>query len=125
VFRYLDEPIAREARQAQPTRIVIAWRYEGHEGMPPTEELDRMGRLEALLEPAVETPGIASLVLVSTGSGVRAWTYYARSEASFLSALNRALAAEPRYPVEIDVGDEPDPDWRAYQNFKRKLRVTP
>jgi Family of unknown function (DUF695) len=120
VFRYLDEPTHQQNRETQPIRIVVVWRYLGTRGMPGTPERERMEKLEDLLEPAVEKSEVATLVLVSTGNGSREWTYYAKSEEQFFSALNRATAHESKFPVSIHVGR--DPSWSTYENFKKQVR---
>jgi hypothetical protein len=79
-----------------------------------------MDRMEDLLGPVVEKPGFAMLALVSTGEGLREWTYYVRSEQQFLKALNQALAGAPRFPLEIHAA--PDPQWSTYERFRRGVR---
>ncbi|MBL0731204.1 DUF695 domain-containing protein [Piscinibacter sp. HJYY11] len=120
VFRYLDEPPPKQNRETFPVRVVVVWRYQGNKGMPVTPERERMERFEDLLEPTVEKSGLAALVLVSTGNGSREWTYYTKSEEQFFTALNRALAGEKKFPVEIHVGA--DPTWSTYERFRKQVR---
>jgi hypothetical protein len=83
-------------------------------------ERERMDKLEDLLHPALEKSGVATLVLVSTGEGLREWTYYTGSTERFMSSMNQTLRSEPPFPLEIHVGS--DPEWRVYEDFKRQVR---
>jgi hypothetical protein len=66
--------------------------------MPSFEERQQMDELEDLLKPKVETGGLSTLVLVSTGENLREWIYYTRSEGEFMQ-LNVALRGRPRHPI--------------------------
>jgi len=78
-----------------------------------------MESLEDALQPAIEQIDLASLVLVSTGEGLREWTYYAKSEQQFFKALNKALGKQKRFPIQIEVGR--DPNWLTYEDFRRSV----
>jgi hypothetical protein len=75
-----------------------------------------MDRMEDLLEPHVEKDGLATLVLVSTGEGLREWVYYTRSREAFMARMNAAFKDLPRFPIEIDLWA--DPKWERYESFK-------
>ncbi len=79
-----------------------------------------MDRMEDLLAPLVEKSGASVLVLVSTGENLREWTFYARSEDDFFTALNKALAGQPRFPIEIHAA--PDAAWYTYEQFRKGVR---
>lgn len=102
-----------------PDRVVISWRYTSANGQPSDAEFKSMTALEDLLESALEQPALAQLVMVSTGDDLREWVYYTRSQDEFMAAMNRALAGQPRFPVEIGLWK--DPRWEAYDEFRRKL----
>jgi hypothetical protein len=115
IFRYAQKLRPSVDRSLQPHRVIIVWRYDSESGQPAVGERQRMDEMEDLLGPVVESGGLATLVLVSTGDGLREWTYYARSEESFMSGLNDALAGRPPYPIEIHIAD--DPGWDTYGRF--------
>ncbi|MBW8371525.1 MAG: DUF695 domain-containing protein [Thiobacillus sp.] len=120
VFRYISEFSPGHKRESQPIRVVFVWRYQGTNGMPAKPERERMERLEDLLEPALEKSEVATLVLVSTGEGLREWTYYAKSEELFFAKLNQALKLEPKFPIEVHAGA--DPSWSTFENFRKQVR---
>jgi len=80
-----------------------------------------MDQLEDLLFPHVEEDSFATLAMVSTGDGLREWTYYAESSDGFMDRLNLALAGLPPFPVEIHEGM--DPGWEYYTNFLEGLEA--
>jgi len=72
--------------------------------------------LEDALESVLKQDGFATLALVSTGEGLREWTYYARYENEFMSRFNYAFAGMPAFPIEIHPAY--DPGWEVYEQFK-------
>lgn len=74
-----------------------------------------MDQLEDALAPELEDDGFATLAIVSTGDGLREWTYYAASADEFMDRLNVALSEASPFPIEIH--DALDPDWRYYTDF--------
>lgn len=120
IFRYIKEFQPTFQRSTYPDRIIITWRYQSDSGLPSTSERTRMERLEDLLEPVTEKTGLATLVLVSTGENLREWIYYAQSEQRFFQALNTALAAESKFPIEIHAGR--DASWKSYEEFRKGVR---
>lgn len=106
--------------ESLPDRIILAWRYESENGQPITEEHQQMDHLEDLLEPITDSGNFATLALVSTGEGLREWTYYAKSEEEFVERLNLALFGEMSFPIEIHVAH--DRTWSMYREFKSGLR---
>jgi len=123
LFRYIHEFEPGFERAAYPHRIVITWDYEAQNGMPDHAELESMYRLEDLLKPVAEDSGLAVLTMVSTGEGLREWTYYARSEEAFFKALNAVLASEARFPIEIHAAE--DLPWKTYQDFRSGVYEKP
>lgn len=116
VFRYMSEFGPDFQRSSLPVRIILAWKYQSENGMPVVAERQRMDSMEDLLGPQVDKGGLAMLALVSTGENLREWTYYAKSEAEFMAGLNKALAGEPTFP--IDVHPAIDPTWAMYEKFR-------
>ena len=122
VYRYISALPATVSRQAFPVRIILVWRYDSASGMPQTAERERMDQMEDLLAPAVESSGLARLLMVSTGENLREWTYYTRDEEAFMTALNQALAEQPAFPLQIHIA--PDPDWHSYESFRQGVVVS-
>jgi len=116
IYRYRSEFDSRFKRSKYPDRIIISWKYDSPDGMPPKAQHDSMDRLEHSLAPFVERPNVATLVIVSTGEGIREWIYYATSNDKFMSKLNEALHGQPRLPIEIDLWTEPT--WERYEQIR-------
>ena len=120
IFRYAQELSTGFDQACQPVRIIIVWNYQSESGQPVSEEHQRMNQLEDMLESVLKEDGFATLALVSTGEGLREWTYYSRSEAEFMARLNYALAGLPAYPIEIHIAS--DPNWDVYEQFKAGVK---
>lgn len=120
IIRIVDGWGSVSPQSRQPERAVLVWNYvaEGR-GMPSEADHARMNDLEDRLKPAVEAGGRATLVMVSTGDGVREWLYYTQSREQFMDALNRALSEQPPYPIEIFL--DSDPEWRDYEEIRKQL----
>ncbi|HWY70030.1 MAG TPA: DUF695 domain-containing protein [Terriglobales bacterium] len=116
IFRYAKELRASFDRACQPLRFIIVWKYPSENGQPMDEDHQRMNLLEDALESILNEDGFATLTLVSTGEGLREWTYYAKSENEFMSRLNYAFAGMPAFPIEIHSAY--DPGWEVYERFK-------
>jgi Family of unknown function (DUF695) len=121
VFRYAREFRDGFEKAAFPDRLMIVWQYTSDSGMPAPAERDAMDRMEDLLEPVVKKAGVGVLVLVSTGENLREWIFYATTEEAFIAALNQALADQPRFPIELHAGH--DPNWSAYARFCEDVRA--
>lgn len=120
IFRYAKELKLSFDPASQPVRIIIVWKYESESGQPVAEDHRRMNQLEDLLEAALDRDCFATLALVSTGEGLREWTYYASSDDEFMARLNYAFAGVPEFPVEIHTAY--DPEWCVYEEFKAGVR---
>ena len=108
-------PVAPDPKD-YPWLAVITWTYDGKDsGMPSTEENERMCELEDMLEAKIERKRICIQTASRTGNGRREWNYYARSEETFMTALNGALGHLPPFPIEIAFYDEPD--WQSFQDI--------
>ncbi|MBE7368005.1 DUF695 domain-containing protein [Ramlibacter pallidus] len=120
VFRFAKDFRPGFRRADLPHRAIVMWRYTSDSGMPGASEREDMDRLEDLLAPLVERPGVALLALVSTGENLREWIFYARSEDQFMELLNMALRDQKRFPIEIDI--EQDAEWSTYDRFRKGVR---
>lgn len=116
IFRYAEQLNPTFDRASQPIRFIIVWKYESKNGQPIAEEHQRMTLLEDTLESALEEEHCATLAMVSTGEGLREWTYYSKSDNEFMARLNYAFAAIPAFPIEIH--STSDPSWEVYEQFK-------
>jgi hypothetical protein len=116
IFRFAQEFRSDFVRASQPIRVIIVWKYQSESGQPMADELQRMNFMEDALEPVFEQGHFATLALVSTGEGLREWTYYVRSEDEFMTRLNCALEGSPAFPIEIHIAS--DPQWGSYEEFK-------
>jgi hypothetical protein len=116
IHRFRSEFGPTFQRSLYPDRVIIAWTYPSDSGMPSTAEREAMDRMEDLLEPHVEKDGLATLVLVSTGEGLREWVYYTKSREAFMAKMNEAFKGLPRFPIEVDLWA--DPKWERYESFK-------
>jgi len=120
VFRYAKAFRQGFQRSTLPHRVIIVWKYKSDSGMPVLKERESMDRMENLLASLVEKPGASVLALVSTGENLREWTFYARSEDAFFVELNKALADQAQFPIEIHAA--PDPEWSTFERFRKGVR---
>ena len=74
------------------------------------------------MEAVLKESGFATLALVSTGEGLREWTYYAKSEDEFMARLNYAFAGIPKFPIDIHTAH--DPSWDLWEQFKAGVKKT-
>lgn len=120
VFRYAKDFRKGFQRSTFPDRVIIVWKYKSDSGMPVQAEREAMDRMEDLLAPLVGNSGVSVLALVSTGENLREWIFYARTEREFLADLNKVLTGQPRFPIEIHAGS--DPEWASYERFRKGVR---
>ena len=120
IFRFVDEFAPSFNRASQPNRVILAWKYQSERGMPVLTERQRMDAMEDAMEPIMTKDEFATLALVSTGVNLREWTYYVKSESEFMVRLNKALAGQSAFPIEIHTAA--DPKWTMYEKFKAGLK---
>jgi hypothetical protein len=120
IYRYRSEFGPSFNRSLYPDRVIVSWAYQSESGMPSRAERESMDRMEDLLAPHVEPAAVSTLVLVSTGEGLREWVYYANSKEEFMARMNKALQGLPRFPVEVDLWK--DAEWTRYETFKQGVR---
>jgi len=80
-----------------------------------------MDRFEDSLSAKLRDQGrlTASVVLVSTGEGVRRWTYYVKSSAAFMKDLS-VVTPQSSAPIETRVAS--DPGWSSHETFISGVR---
>lgn len=120
IFRYAKDFRDGFQKSNYPDRVILVWRYKSEKGMPSTSEREAMDLMEDLLEPLTQKSDQSVLALVSTGEDLREWTFYAKSEQQFLTALNKALAGRPPFPIEVHAA--PDRRWSTYEQFRSGVR---
>ena len=122
IFRFADLLNPAFDRKSQPDRIIIVWTYQSETGQPLSEEHRQMNIMEDALETVLYQDRFATLALVSTGEGLREWTYYAKSEDEFMDRLNVALAGMPTFPIDVHTAH--DPNGNMYEEFKARVKET-
>jgi hypothetical protein len=121
VFRYAKELRPAFNRHSQPIRVIVVWKYCSESGQPEASEHQQMNLLEDSIARFRDQENFATLAIVSTGEGLREWTYYVHSEDEFIARLDAALTEMPPFPIEIHVAH--DRDWEAYEQFRRSVAV--
>ena len=116
VLRIRDSKPERDDVASLTAAIVIKWPYESDDPMPTPEVNERQLRFETAIDPLSEENANSELALVHTGMGVKEWTFYARDREVFMAELNGLLADHPPYPIEIELGD--DPEWAIWADFR-------
>lgn len=105
IVRALQQMPAAELCDAHPIQTIVSWDYAPEpNGMPQEAELLRMNEFEELLIAGVTH--VAVLALCRTGNGLRDWWFYAVDAASFMQALNLALAGYPRFPISVSTCED-------------------
>ena len=121
IYRYIAEFVPGFDRRAFPERVTLEWRYASETGLPARPEREAMDRFEDSLGAKLRDQGrlTASLVIVSTGEGVRRWTYYVKSSAVFMKDLS-VVTPKSSAPIETRVAT--DPGWSSYETFISGVR---
>ena len=91
-----------DARRISPWLTVVRWEYDGsgNNGMPETEENQRMLMLEDALG-RVERQGFCVEAYRRVGAGLREYVFYIANRDRFLEEFNTQVADHPTYPIEI------------------------
>lgn len=118
IYRYAKQFRAGFDRKVYPDRVVIVWRFDTETGLPDVMLRKKMDRFEDLLQPYVNE--LSVLTAVFTGDNSREWVFYAKSDDLFLDALNLALVAQAKLPLEIHTGK--DPEWETYDELRGRVR---
>lgn len=104
-----------------PRRLTISWAYDSDSsGLPSDQVADEMRTLEDVLDAALDPERLAILALIHTHGGVRRWHYYLGDVAVVGQRMNEALSHMPKFPIELDV--ENDPDWQELRLLFNKFR---
>jgi hypothetical protein len=112
------------AEERYTTAVKLRWPYAGDsEGMRTPEEESQMAELEQAVSELTARPGVCYLMMVSSGSQIQEWMYYAVDEAAFMGALNKCLAGRQKYPLTI-LADRDD-DWSYWREWVQLPPRTP
>lgn len=121
IFRYLKDFSSSFNRSTLPVRVIITWEYRSKNSMPNDVDNAQMIAFEDLLHPAVRKNSLSTLVLVSTGDGLKEWIYYTKSENEFIKELNNTLKYIKPFPIQIHIAN--DPMWNSYDDFLKNNEV--
>jgi len=110
IFKFVSELPSETIRTRLPWLTVISWEYDGsdNEGMPESEEVDAMKRLEEAIDSSEKETALRH-AFSRTGNELKELAYYIEDRDQFMAAFNDTLAAHPVYPIEIEFYN--DPDW--------------
>lgn len=108
-IRALRAPPADRSRF--PALIIAAWPYDlgDDKGLPDRKTYEQMHAFQEAVHTALTQTGAGLEAATLLGRGVKEWRYYAADPEAFLDVFNKALAALPEFPLEMQSFD--DPDW--------------
>ena len=112
IFRIRKRAPAFATKAAFPHLIAICWPFESPnaQGLPSTEDTQRMSALEDLLKAGLEEARQAFLTVVVTGNGVREWQWYARDPDQVMEQVNETLGHLEPFPVQFSFQHDPAVD---------------
>lgn len=118
IYKFVNKLPQNTIRSNLSWLTVISWKYEGslNNGMPLSDENQRMITLEDAIEDHIENDQVLRHVYSRTGNNLKELVYYINDQEKFLETFNKALSGHPRYPIEINFYQ--DSDW---EDFKRLL----
>jgi hypothetical protein len=117
LFRIRNQAPTFATRESFPHLLAVCWPYDSStaHGMPSSDEAQRMGELEELLQVGLEEVQHAFLTVVVTGNGVREWQWYARDPEKTMELVNETLGHLEPFPVQFSF--QSDPDWSGFNGF--------
>ncbi len=112
-----DLPGESEMRRLK-TLVLITWAYESEDGtgLPSEVNVEKMERLEDLMDEGLVEKGFGRLMTVYTGEGVKEWQLYTDDIEAFIQQFNEMLKNEEVFPLEIDVYE--DEGWEGYRDYR-------
>ncbi|BFM16625.1 hypothetical protein R50073_28080 [Maricurvus nonylphenolicus] len=118
IYKFVNELPEETTRSNLSWLAVISWKYDGssNNGMPLSDENQRMITLEDVIEDQIENDQVLRHVYSRTGNNLKELVYYINDQELFLESFNKALSNHPRYPVEINFYQ--DAEW---EDFTRLL----
>lgn len=100
-----------------PQLLVVSWPYKSpnENGLPASEDLERMTELEILLHAPFEEARQGFLAVIITGNEHREWQWYVRDPTRTMELANRTLGELEPFPVQFSF--QHDPEWAVYGQF--------
>ena len=117
IYKFVNEMPSETIRTNLTWLTVISWKYDGksNNGMPNSEENQKMITLEDAIEKHIENDKVLRHVYSRTGNNLKELVYYIHDQQQFLDAFNKTLANHPRYPIEINFYE--DKKWEDFQRL--------
>ncbi|MEE9345778.1 MAG: DUF695 domain-containing protein [Methylococcales bacterium] len=117
IYKFVNEIPSASMRNQLQWLTVISWKYDGisNNGMPKTDENQRMISLENIIEKHIENDKVLCHVYSRTGNNLKELVYYIHDQNQFLEAFNKALSSHQRYPIEINFYE--DKVWEDFQKL--------
>ena len=99
--------------------VSIVWEYQpGLQQLPEKSVNEEHVAFEGALDDLSMYNNLSFLMGVSNGKGLKEWVFYVKDCDEFMEIFNKALENQPRYPVKVQLFD--DPDWEIWHE---KLEV--
>ena len=117
IYKFVNEMPLLSIRNQLQWLTVISWKYDGtsNNGMPETDENQRMISLEDIIEENIENDKVLRHVYSRTGNNLKELVYYIYNQDQFLEDFNKAMSKQPRYPIEINFYK--DKVWKDFQKL--------
>lgn len=106
-----------------PICIQIAWHAEARDesnAFPSQQEMQQIELFHHQLQTQLEIEGHTVIAMVITHDGVNQWVIYTDDIEQLKSDLNKLVATEQGFPIEI-VADE-DPDWQTFKKVYQAIQ---
>jgi hypothetical protein len=106
-----------------PICIQIAWHAETRDesnAFPSQKEMQQIELFHHQLQAQLEIDGHTVIAMVITHDGVNQWVIYTDDIEQLKSDLNKLVAPEQGFPIEI-VADE-DPDWQTFKKVYQAIQ---
>ena len=105
-----------EIRNAFEHLAIIYLEFEPDDnGLPSSALVAELQEAENRLDAFIENSGIGIQAASVTENGTREWHYYISSRDSFKSALQEALTNHRKFPISVEVCD--DPKWEGLSDL--------
>ena len=117
IVRLVPELPEKRLRAELKWLTVVSWQYDesANNGMPAPDTNEHMLKLEdALLGEVAAFRGWRH-AYTRTGKGLKEFAFYIDDRDLFIGRLNRALAGQPRYPIEVNFYE--DPEWNDFSEL--------
>jgi hypothetical protein len=106
-----------------PICIQIAWNgttRNDSNAFPTEDEMQKIELFHHQLQLHLESSGHAVIAMVITHDGINQWVIYTDDIEQLKEDLNKMVAPEEGYPIEI-VADE-DPEWKTFKKVFQAIQ---